>query len=48
MSKWYYNLLNGLLPGIDNAAHIGGLSAGIALGFFLIPSLKKEQEREIQ
>jgi rhomboid protease GluP len=32
--RWaVYGLLIGLLPGIDNAAHIGGLAAGFACGY---------------
>jgi rhomboid protease GluP len=36
-----YNLLAGLKDGIDNAAHIGGLLSGLAIGYAIIPSLKK-------
>lgn len=36
-----YNLLNGMKGGIDNAAHIGGLISGLAIGYAYIPSLKK-------
>lgn len=38
-----YNLLNGLKAGIDNAAHIGGLLGGIAIGYAFIPSLKQPE-----
>lgn len=31
-----YNLLYGLRPGVDMAAHLGGLATGFALGLFLI------------
>lgn len=31
-----YNLLFGLRPGVDMAAHLGGLATGFALGLFLI------------
>jgi rhomboid protease GluP len=30
-----YNLLNGMHQGIDNAAHLGGVFAGFAMGFLL-------------
>lgn len=34
-----YNLLNGLKGGIDNAAHLGGLTSGILIGYAFYPSL---------
>jgi rhomboid protease GluP len=36
-----YNLLNGLKPGIDNAAHFGGLVSGLIIGYLFVPRLKK-------
>lgn len=33
----FYNLLYGLRPGVDNSAHIGGLVAGLILGFMIPP-----------
>jgi len=41
-----YNLMNGLKAGVDNAAHIGGLISGIAIGFVFIPSLRDHDETE--
>lgn len=43
-----YNLLFGLKGGIDNAAHIGGLISGIAIGYAVIPSLKKPELRQLR
>jgi rhomboid protease GluP len=34
-----YNLFFGLVPGIDNSAHLGGLAAGLALGAVLAASV---------
>jgi rhomboid protease GluP len=34
-----YNLFFGLVPGIDNSAHLGGLAAGLALGAVLAASI---------
>src|SRR6202795_3266143 len=34
-----YNLFFGLVPGIDNSAHLGGLAAGLGLGAVLAGSM---------
>ncbi len=34
-----FNLLYGLLRGIDNMAHLGGFVTGLAIGYFIAPSL---------
>ena len=39
-----YNLFFGLVPGIDNAAHLGGLAAGLALGAVLAGSVTQPTE----
>jgi rhomboid protease GluP len=36
-----YNLLGGLKPGIDNAAHLGGLMSGLLIGYLFVPQLRK-------
>lgn len=41
-----YNLLMGLVGGIDNAAHIGGLLSGFVVGIILYPIIKKEVVNE--
>lgn len=38
-----YNLLGGLQAGVDNAAHIGGLMAGVVISLCFIPGLRREQ-----
>jgi membrane associated rhomboid family serine protease len=39
-----YNLFFGLVPGIDNSAHLGGLAAGLALGAVLAGSVTEPPE----
>lgn len=38
-----YNLTYGMKGGIDNAAHIGGLLSGIAIGYLFYPGLRQPQ-----
>jgi rhomboid protease GluP len=39
-----YNLFFGLVPGIDNAAHLGGLAAGLGIGALLAGSVTEPPE----
>src|SRR5258708_28747174 len=39
-----YNLFFGLVPGIDNSAHLGGLAAGLRLGAILARSVTQSPE----
>jgi len=39
-----YNLFFGLVPGIDNSAHLGGLAVGLGLGAFLAGSVTAPPE----
>lgn len=39
-----YNLLMGLMGGIDNAAHIGGLISGFVIGCFMASQLREQIE----
>lgn len=39
-----YNLVNGLKPGIDNAAHIGGVLGGLVIGYAYLPSLQHNRK----
>jgi rhomboid protease GluP len=43
-----YNLFFGLVPGIDNSAHLGGLVSGLAMGAALAPHLTDSAESRAQ
>ena len=44
----FYNLVNGMKDGIDNAAHIGGLVSGLIIGYVFYPSLKKPEATNLK
>lgn len=41
-----YNLVNGLRPGIDNSAHVGGLIGGFAIGWILARPVDSEVRKD--
>jgi len=43
-----YNLINGLKGGIDNAAHIGGLIAGVIIGFVYTLFFDEEDSKKLK
>ncbi len=42
-----FNLMNGMKGGIDGAAHIGGLVAGIIMGYSFYPSLSNGENKKL-
>ena len=43
-----YNLIYGMRSGVDNAAHVGGLVSGFAIGYGYFLTMKKEREGQKQ
>lgn len=43
-----YNLINGLKGGIDNAAHIGGLIAGLIIGYAYTLDLEEDDDEHLK
>ena len=41
-----YNLAYGMKGGVDNAAHIGGLTSGFVIGYIYVLAIRKEKERQ--
>lgn len=45
----FYNLINGIPnEGIDNAAHVGGLMAGLVFGLAFYPALKRLDDKKLE
>ncbi|AYL97540.1 rhomboid family intramembrane serine protease [Mucilaginibacter celer] len=43
-----YNLMGGTKAGVDNAAHVGGLLSGFAIGYLYYPSLVQPQKKGLE
>lgn len=41
-----YNLVYGMKSGVDNAAHVGGLISGFAIGYLFVYDIKKEKQEQ--
>ena len=41
-----YNLVYGMKSGVDNAAHVGGLVSGFAIGYLYVYDIKKEKQEQ--
>lgn len=41
-----YNLVYGMKSGVDNAAHVGGLLSGFAIGYLYVYDIRKEKQEQ--